>query len=139
MPHTRSTKIAIGIAGTIISFAVFGIWFHLARTNANRSLDWPAVPAQVTSHSDARDYRGRVDRPTTTVVYAFNGKSYSVILDVYQLDEMEVYVNPEDPSEVRADRGATMVDLGYPLVGLVLSGLFALFLAMVCFSPKDED
>lgn len=139
MSIPRRTKVAITAVATLIAIIVFGIWLYQARANANRSLDWPGVPATVVRHDDAVDHRNRVNQITTTVAYSYQGKDFEKTLSIYELDDIEVFVNPENPEEIRAERGVSLMDVAFPLGGLILSGLVAAFLVAVCFSPSDDE
>ena len=74
----------------------------------------------------------------STIEYQFDGVDFEAKLPEYKLGEIEVFVNPFEPTEVVAERGATMVTLARPIIGTVGSGLFAIVLVLICFSPKEE-
>ncbi len=75
----------------------------------------------------------------STIEYQYDGVDYKSKLPEYKLGKIEVFVNPLEPTEVVAERGATMVTLARPIIGTVGSGLFAIVLVLIYFSPKEDD
>ena len=62
-----------------------------------------------------------------------------MIVDEYLVGKTAtVYVNPSDPTDVVGKPGARIQNLGRPVILTVGSGLFAVVLLLIAFSPKED-
>lgn len=124
---------------TIVAFIASLLWLYFAWAHANRTNGWTPAPAKVISIDKQRRRHGRPAQLLSRVSYSFEGKKYEAIVDEYLLDqEVTVYVNPDDPSEVVGVAGARMQDVGRPLIFTIASGLFAVVLVLIAYSPKED-
>lgn len=136
--------LAKAAVGTLAVFLFCIAWLYVAWSHGNKSLDWVQVEANVTGVSEEETLlpnamqRRRFGGFVSTIEYKFDGIDFESKLPEYKLGKIEVFVNPDEPTEVVAERGATMVTLARPIVGTVGSGLFAVVLVLICFSPKEE-
>lgn len=132
--------IAKAAIGTLVVFLICGGWLYLAWSDGNRSNDWVRVDAEVTNISQEKTTRRRgLSGFVSTVVYQFDGADYESKLPEYKVGKIAIFVNPHDPNEITAEKGATMVTLGRPIIGTVGSGLFAVVLLLIYLSPKEDD
>ena len=136
--------LAKAAVGTLAVFLFCIGWLYVAWSHGNKSLDWVQVKANITGVSEEETLlpnamqRRKFGGFVSTIEYQFDGVDFEAKLPEYKLGEIEVFVNPFEPTEVVAERGATMVTLARPIIGTVGSGLFAIVLVLICFSPKEE-
>jgi hypothetical protein len=124
---------------TIVAFIASSIWLYFAWAHANRTNGWTPAPAKFVSIEKQRRSHNRAAQLLSRVSYSFDGQKYEAVVDEYLIgNEITVYVNPDDPSEVVGVAGARMQDVGRPLVFTIASGLFAVVLVLIAFSPKED-
>ena len=124
---------------TVVVFLISAIWLFSAWSGGNKTNHWTPVPAQILSNDTQDSIRGRPAGWLTTIAYQFNGLQYETVVDEYLLGESAtVYVDPNGPTMVVGKPGARMQDMGRPLIATVASGLFALVLILIAFSPKED-
>ncbi|WP_197443053.1 DUF3592 domain-containing protein [Lignipirellula cremea] len=125
--------------GTFVVFLLSVAWLFWAWSIGSRSYSWAAVPAEVTKNDALKSISGKAIGWRTTIQYAYEGQGYQAVLTDYLLGEIEVYVDPKDPTHVTAHRGPTFDMLARPLLLTIGSGLFAIVLGLIAVSPKEED
>lgn len=124
---------------TTLVFIASSIWLFLAYSNGARTNDWPPVPADIQGNGVERTANGQTRGLTTVVKYQVDGVEYEAVVDEYLVGKgAEVYVNPSDPSEVVGKRGPTLQMMFRPIVVTGATGLFAIVLALIALSPKDD-
>jgi hypothetical protein len=125
--------------GTLLAFVASAIWLFLAWSNGNKTTAWTPVTAQIVSNDMQETVRGRPAGWLTTIKYSVNGNQYEAVVDEYLVGkEATVYVNPSDETEVVGKAGARIQDMGRPIIATVGSGLFAIVLLLIAFSPKED-
>ncbi len=125
--------------GTLVVFIASSIWLFVAWTDGNKTSSWNPTPAQVLKNDARETLRGKPAGWLTTIAYEVNGTPYEAVVDDYLVgNNVTVFVNPENPSDVVGKSGARIQDLGRPIIATVGSGLFAVVLLLVAFSPKDN-
>ncbi len=130
------TKYALG---TLAVFIISSVWLFVAWSSGNKTKSWIPAPAQVLKNDVRKTRRGKLAGWLTTVVYEVNGIQYEAVVDEYLVgDDVTVFVNPENPMDVVGKSGARIQDLGRPIIATVGSGLFAIVLLLIAFSPKDD-
>jgi hypothetical protein len=129
--------------GTLLVFLASSTWLFLAWSSGNKTNDWTPTPAKVIRNEmqESINSRGRT-RPAgwlTTIEYEVDKVQYEAIVDEYLVgNEATVFVNPENPADVAGKAGARIQDMGRPMVATIGSGLFAIVLLLIAFSPKDD-
>ena len=125
--------------GTLIVFMASAIWLFLAWSSGNKTTEWTPVNAQIVANDMEETIRGRPAGWLTTITYSVDGNQYEAVVDEYLLGKQAtVYVNPVDASQVVGKSGARIQDLGRPIIATVGSGLFAIVLLLIAFSPKED-
>lgn len=125
--------------GTLVVFLASSTWLYLAWANGNKTNDWDATTAQIISNDVQETSDGQPAGWLTTIAYVVDGTEYYADVDEYLIgDSATVYVNPDDPAEVVGRAGARIQDMGWPIIATFGSGLFAVVLLLIAFSPKDQ-
>ena len=137
--YVRNVEMVKYALGTLVVFIGSSIWLYLAWANGNETNGWDAVPAQVVSNSARKTVRGRPSGWLTTITYEVDEIQYEAVVDEYLVGKTAtVYVNPSDPTDVVGKPGARIQNLGRPVILTVGSGLFAVVLLLIAFSPKED-
>lgn len=133
--------------GTLCVFALSAVWLMFAWSNGNRTQSWDPTTAKVISNDVQKrrivDNRG-IGRNAgtgwlTEISYIVDGVEYEAIVDEYLIgNEVTVFVNPSDPTEVVGKAGVRIQDMFWPLLVMIASGLFAVVLLLIAFSPKED-
>lgn len=125
--------------GTLAIFIASSIWLCLAWSNGNKTAGWNPTTAQIIGNDMQESIRGRPAGWLTTITYMVDGNQYQTVVDEYLIgEEATVFVDPEDPTNVVGKAGARIQDMGRPMIATVGSGLFALVLLLIAFSPKED-
>ena len=125
---------------TFLVFVLSACWLYFAWARGERTNDWIVTDAKSLGITKARRDELSDIEWATRVEYAMNGKVYQGVVFEYLLGEQViVYVNPDDPTEVVGKTGASGQMTLAPLLITVASGLFGIVLLLVKLSPKDDS
>ncbi len=125
--------------GTLVVFIASSIWLFIAWSNGNKTNAWTPTVAQVVSNRVQRTFRRRPTGWLTTITYTVDDDQYEAVVDENLLGkEVTVFVNPADPTAVVGKAGARIQDLFRPIIATAGSGLFAIALLLIAFSPKED-
>lgn len=125
--------------GTLVVFIASAIWLFLTWSSGNKTNDWNPTTAKIVSNGTQETIGGRTIGWLTTITYTVDGNQYEAGVDEYLVGkEATVFVNPADPREVVGKAGARIQDMGRPIIATVGSGLFAVVLMLIAFSPKED-
>lgn len=125
--------------GTLVVFVASSIWLFLAWSSGNKTNGWNPTQAQVVANDMQETVRGRPAGWLTTITYSVDQQEYEAVVDEYLVgNAVTVFVNPDDPTDVVGKAGARIQDMGRPIIATVGSGLFALVLLLIAFSPKED-
>ncbi len=125
--------------GTFVVFVASSLWLYFAWSSGSKTSEWTPTTAQVISTDVDRTVRRRIEGWLTTITYSVEGVQYEAVVDEF-LDgkTATVYVNPANPAQVVGKAGVRVQDLGRPIIATVGSGLFAVVLLLIAFSPKED-
>ncbi|MEZ6094943.1 MAG: DUF3592 domain-containing protein [Pirellulaceae bacterium] len=125
--------------GTLAVFVASAIWLYLAWASGNQTNSWNPTAAKVISNDTQKTIGGRPAGWLTTITYDVDGQTYKADVDEYLVgNQVTVYVNPNDPTEVVGKAGARIQDMGRPIIATVGSGLFGVVLLLIALSPKED-
>lgn len=125
--------------GTLVIFIASSIWLFLAWASGNKTNNWDPVTATIIKNDMQETIRGRPAGWLTTITYDVGEIQYEAVVDEYLIGkEATVYVNPNDPTDVVGKAGARIQDMVRPIIATVASGLFAVVLLLIAFSPKED-
>ena len=125
--------------GTLAVFIVSAVWLFLAWSSGSKTNDWDPTTAQIVANNVQESLGGRPSGWLTTITYEIDGNQYETVVDEYLIGkEATVFVNPDDPTDVVGKAGARMQNMGRPIIATVGSGLFAIVLLLIAFSPKED-
>ena len=125
--------------GTILAFLASVLLFFAVWQYQRRTLTWSPVQIEITSSKIAHFRESRTGRVwTATVDYSFDGKNYTKTIHDLPFGATQVYVDPDDPSNVVGERGATVRALFVPIIAISATGLFGFVLILIKLSPSDD-
>lgn len=125
--------------GTLFVFILSSIWLIVAISRGNDTHTWTPVEATVVEARAQRSIQRGPKRILTTIEYSFDGIEYKTTLaEILVGSRVTVYVNPEAPTDVVGEQGFQVQVYGRPLIATIGSGLFAVVLLLIAFSPKEE-
>lgn len=125
--------------GTLFVFFLSGIWLFVAISRGNDTHSWTPVEARVTEARAQRSLGRGPKRILTTIEYSIDGIEYETTLaEILVGTNVTVYVNPSDPTDVVGEPGFQVQMYGRPLLATIGSGLFAVVLLLIAFSPKED-
>ncbi len=124
---------------TCFVFLASFAWLYFSWSSANETNNWTRVTAVVLENEVDETLSGRPRGWATTIAYTVDGVDYVSVIDDYLVGGgNDVYVDPTDPARVVGVKGASLKTVGRPLIVVVGSGLFALVLLLIAFSPKED-
>ncbi|MEL7496604.1 MAG: DUF3592 domain-containing protein [Planctomycetota bacterium] len=124
---------------TMIVFLGSLIWLIAALSGDNQTHQWAPVEAKVLDSQMLRTVSGRASGIEVLILYNYEGQDYEAVLDDYVVGTTgTVFVNPADPTQVVGEQGPRVQSYGRPLIATLASGLFAIVLCLIAFSPKED-
>ena len=126
------------ILGATVLFAACLFWLAIEYSRGQQTYQWQPVRGAVTDVK-AIQYPGSTEPYgwETTVVYHVDGVQYKSELDEYLIgDDVVVFVNPQDHTDVVGKAGPAVQNMFYPILATTFSGLLAIVMALIAFSPK---
>ena len=125
--------------GTLVVFILSAGWLFLAWSSGNKTNSWDPTTAQIVENGIQETITGQTAGWLTTITYSVDGIEYVADVDEYLIGkDVTVFVNPEDPMDVVGKAGPRMQDMGRPMLATVASGLLAVVLLLIAFSPKED-
>ena len=76
---------------------------------------------------------------TATVDYSVDGQNFTETMHNLPFGATEIYVDPNDPTNVVGERGATLRALFVPVIAVTATALFLIVLLLIKFSPSDDQ
>ena len=114
---------------------LLAVWQYQRRT-----LNWNAVQMEIASSDIARFRERRAGRIwTATVDYSVDGQNFTETMHNLPFGATEIYVDPNDPTNVVGERGATLRALFVPVIAVTATALFLIVLLLIKFSPSDDQ
>ncbi|HMP79471.1 MAG TPA: hypothetical protein PKD54_08475 [Pirellulaceae bacterium] len=139
MKHKQNSNLVKCAFGTLAVCLGSAVWLFLAWSAGNRTKTWTPTLADIEFNDVVTTRRGQPAGWRTTITYTVDGQGFKAVVDEYLIGkEATVFVNPDDPRQVVGKTGARIQDMGYPLIITIGSGLFAIALLLIAFSPKDD-
>ena len=128
--------------GTLAVFLISSVWLFFAWSNGNKTTSWKEIDAQLLGVEVQETIRGRPAGYLSFVSYEVTGVEYEAVVDEHLYGDEDgntkVFIDPDDASQVVGLTGPRMQDMGRPLIATIGSGLFAIVLLLIAFSPKED-